>query len=37
MKFITAIDPGDSKPDILKPRTIAYMTEKDKRKFPIAG
>lgn len=35
MKFITAIDPGDSKPDILKPRTIAYMTEKDKRKFPI--
>lgn len=35
MKFITAIDSGDSKPDILKPRTIAYMTEKDKRKFPI--
>ena len=35
MKFITAIDPDDSKPDILKPRTIAYMTEKDKRKFPI--
>ena len=35
MKFITAIDPEDSKPDILKPRTIAYMTEKDKRKFPI--
>lgn len=35
MKFITAIDPDDSKPDILKPATIAYMTEKDSRKFPI--
>ena len=35
MKFITAIDPGDSRPDILKPETIAYMTEKDKSKYPI--
>ena len=35
MKFITAIDPDDSKPDILKASTIAYMTEKDKRKYPI--
>ena len=35
MKFITAIDPDDSKPDILKPTTIAYMTEKDSRKYPI--
>lgn len=35
MKFITAIDPDDSKPDILTPRSIAYMTEKDKSKYPI--
>lgn len=35
MKFITAIDPEDSRPDILRPETIAYMTEKDKRQFPI--
>ncbi len=35
MKFITAIDPNDSKPNILKPATIAYMTERDTRKFPI--
>lgn len=35
MKFITAIDPDDSKPDILKPSTIAYMTETDKSKYPI--
>ena len=35
MKFITAIDPDDSKPDILKPATIAYMTATDKGRYPI--
>lgn len=35
MKFITAIDPEDLQPDILKPQTIAYMTERDKSKYPI--
>ena len=35
MKFITAIDPEDSKPDILQARTIAYMTETDKARYPI--
>ena len=34
MKFITAIDPGDSRPDILKPETIAYMTEKRQIEIP---
>ena len=35
MKFITAIDPEDSRPDILQARTIAYMTETDKARYPI--
>ena len=35
MKFITAIDPEDSKPDILQAKTIAYMTETDKARYPI--
>lgn len=35
MKFITAIDPQDSKPDILQAKTIAYMTETDKAHYPI--
>lgn len=35
MRFITAIDDQDSKPDILKPASIALMTEKDERKYPI--
>ena len=35
MKFITAIDPDDSKPDILNPSTIAYMTATDKGRYPI--
>ncbi len=35
MKFASAIDPNNSKPNILKASTIAYMTEYDKRRFPI--
>lgn len=35
MRFITAIDDQDCKPDILKPSSIALMTEKDENKFPI--
>lgn len=35
MKFITAIDPLDSRPDILRPATIAYMTARDKGRYPI--
>ncbi len=35
MRFITAIDDQDSKPDILRPETIALMTERDERRYPI--
>ena len=35
MKFITAIDADDSKPDILRPATIARMTSNDKSRYPI--
>ena len=35
MRFITAIDDQDSKPDILKPSSIALMTEKDENRYPI--
>ena len=35
MRFITAIDDEDSRPDILTPATIAIMTEKDENRYPI--
>ncbi len=35
MRFITAIDDEDSRPDILTPATIAIMTEKGENRYPI--
>ena len=35
MRFITAIDDQDSRPDILTPASIDIMTEKDENRFPI--